>query len=65
MCGNRRALAKHAADFLRIAKSLQASFGKWVDADDLATAARGFLQRDQHAWMVRARILTDHHNAVR
>ena len=63
--GKCSALTKHAADFLRVAESLQASFGKRVDAHDLATAARGFLQRDQHARMVGAWILPDHHNAVR
>ena len=62
--GKGGAHTQHAADFLRVAESLQASFGKRVDADDLATAARGFLQRDQHARMVGARILTDHHNTV-
>ena len=62
--GQGGAFAKHAADFLRMAESLQTSFCKRVDAHDLATAARGFLQRGQHARMVGSWILPDHHNAV-
>ena len=62
--GKGGAHTQHAADFLRVAESLQTSFCKRVDAHDLATAARGFLQRGQHARMVGARILPDHHNAV-
>src|SRR5438105_1230039 len=63
--GDLRAPTEQAEHLLRLLEAPESRLGERIDADDRRPIALGALQRREHPWMVRARILAGNKDRLR